>query len=121
LQGFYNTQSQEDINSRIAEGREYLREQRTDFGFVYLMVKDDGAHKIGYTTQKIHQRRYQIQSQVKQKVKLIACKWVENPTALECNLHMKYKHCRLGGEWFNLSSSEINEVITVLDGGVSHE
>ena len=84
--------------------------------FVYLMIDTtNGFHKIGISNNPRY-REHTLQSD-KPTIELLYAK--EFPTrkmaeALESTLHKTYESKRIRGEWFNLTSQDIEEIKSVL-------
>lgn len=73
-------------------------------GFIYLMIDTaNGYTKIGFSRNPKHRERT-LQSE-KPTIELIWKK--EGTTKNEKELHEIFSHCRLRGEWFNLTRSDI--------------
>lgn len=84
--------------------------------YVYLM-KDlaNGFHKIGISNHPEY-REHTLQSE-KPTIELVTCK--EYPTrliaeAIELALHKAYSEKRLRGEWFDLSSEDVDDIVLTL-------
>lgn len=76
-------------------------------GLIYLMRNTrNGFTKIGFSTNPKH-REKTLQSE-EPEVELL-CSW-PGTTDDERSLHAKYAGKRLRGEWFNLSTDEVNEI-----------
>ena len=76
-------------------------------GYIYLLGSPDGYCKIGRTKQ-LSSRLASIGLQLPFKVELIHSIRVSDPVKAERHLHKKFSHCRMNGEWFSLSASDIN-------------
>jgi hypothetical protein len=90
-----------------------------NYGFVYLVGSDDGMFcKIG-RAKDVSKRLEQIKLQLPYKIKLLHTIRVSDSIWAESYLHRKYRHCRMNGEWFKLSDSDIRDIksITRLERG----
>lgn len=85
-----------------------IRENRS----VYVMWRQDGAHKIGYSTAP-PQRLATLQYQSKQTMRLVYA--VERPRGdaheIEAAVHWQLNEHALGAEWFAVSESQAIETI----------
>lgn len=82
-------------------------------GYVYLITNGD-ACKIGIT-ENVKTRIAGIQTGSHKKIALLHSVECSNPNSLELELHKLYKAKRLSGEWFDLSSSDIYNVIAAMN------
>lgn len=102
-----------------ATGREDVKQETYRIKepcYVYLM-KDlaNGFHKIGISNHPEY-REHTLQSE-KPTIELVTCK--EYPTrliaeAIESALHKAYGEKRLRGEWFDLSSEDVDDIVLTL-------
>ena len=76
-------------------------------GFVYLLSSPEGYCKIG-RTKRVTERLLQIGLQLPFRVELLHSIPVSDPVWAERTLHQKFAACRMNGEWFLLSDSDIN-------------
>jgi hypothetical protein len=96
---------------RIANGNATLRqsqadsEEETEFGFVYLMKS--GKHfKIGrsYCAER---REFELRILLPEKLELVHKIKTDDPVGIEKYWHDRFKDKRKGGEWFELSVSDV--------------
>lgn len=85
-------------------------------GYVYLVVSDSGYYKIGKTKYP-DDRRQTFEIKLPFRIKFEALIFSENMNRLEKDLHAKFTHKRIDGEWFDLSADDV-EYIKSLDGQV---
>ncbi|HUG80929.1 MAG TPA: GIY-YIG nuclease family protein [Bryobacterales bacterium] len=84
---------------RIAE------ESAVNFGFVYL-IKFGRHHKIG-RTKSPGRREYELAIQLPEPTKLVHKIKTDDPVGIEEYWHKRFRDKRRGGEWFELSASDI--------------
>jgi hypothetical protein len=73
-------------------------------GFVYLMF-DGELWKIGKAL-NIASRKKQLERQLDKTLELLHSIQSDDYSRAEAEMHHLYKHCRIRGEWFNLSPAE---------------
>jgi hypothetical protein len=77
------------------------------YGFVYLLLAENGEYKIGRSKHSGQSRCRAVANQLKLRVELLA----EIPTFqqvwAEYYLQTKHRHCLLHGEWYALSTDEV--------------
>jgi hypothetical protein len=78
-------------------------------GSIYLISSPQGLYKIGRAIE-LKARMRAFESQFPFSVTLIHSFPVEDCPTAERNLHEKYSHRRANGEWFSLSSKEVEEI-----------
>lgn len=78
----------------------------TDIAYVYLM-KSGRYYKIGRTS-CIGMREYSIALQLPEKLKKIHEIKTDDPLGIEAYWHKRFKEKRKNGEWFDLSTEEVN-------------
>lgn len=83
-------------------------------GRIYLL-HSNGMYKIGYTTRKVGQRVDELQAAWPYPITLVHFYFSPDVLNDERVLHEKYADKRGNGEWFNLSSEDV-EYITSLGG-----
>lgn len=81
-------------------------------GHIYLIhAKGTSRYKIGLTTRTVEKRLAELNSsQSAYPLQLIASAKFPNVQEMEKNLHQKYRHSRVHGEWFEFSSREARAV-----------
>ena len=77
-------------------------------GSVYLMY-DGELWKIGKEL-NIESRKKQLERQVGKKLELLHSIKSDDYSRAEAEMHFRYKHCRIRGEWFNLSPQELEAI-----------
>ena len=77
-------------------------------GYVYLMY-DGELWKIGKAL-NIESRKKQLERQVGKKLELLHSIKSDDYSRAEAEMHFRYKHCRIRGEWFNLSPQELKAI-----------
>ncbi len=75
-------------------------------GYVYVLKSDSGHYKIGKTLSP-NNRRITFTVKLPMEVEYIV--WIHSPNyhLLETLLHTQYRHKRVNGEWFDLSSTDL--------------
>jgi len=80
-------------------------EEQSEFGFVYLMKS--GRHfKIGRSS-SAERREYELKTQLPEKLQLVHKIPTDDPVGIERYWHDRFKDKRKGGEWFELSHSDV--------------
>ena len=82
-----------------------LPEEQGEFGFVYLM-KSGKNFKIGWSS-SAERREYELKIQLPEKLELVHKIPTDDPVGIEKYWHNRFKDKRKGGEWFELSSSDV--------------
>ncbi len=76
---------------------------------VYLIgIPDEGLYKIGYTTRNIDKRIDEVQTGNPKKIEMIELFETKHHVKLEGWMHRLYAPKRLEGEWFELTSEDID-------------
>jgi hypothetical protein len=88
----------------------FLGEFSGKAGFVYLLSDQNGNYKIGKTT-SLDNRIKALNTQPPFELQLIAFQKTSNNSKLEADYHKKYSHKRLRGEWFKLTSDDVDETV----------
>lgn len=79
-------------------------------GFVYLIQENDGEYtKIGLS-EDVENRRNNFQTANPRELHILCKIPHDNPAKLETELHSRYKHKRVRGEWYRLDANDINEI-----------
>ena len=93
-----------------------IKQVKNSFCFTYLM-KDlkSGYHKIGISNDPKY-REKTLQSEQPRIETVETKKFINREFAkkFEHELHTKYEHRRVRGEWFDLDSIEVNEILELL-------
>ena len=82
-------------------------------GYVYL-IGGNGYYKIGLSSNPFH-RIEGISTKLPFEVELIHTIKTNDTRKLELELHKKYDHLRLNGEWFRLRDRDVEEIKKVGD------
>jgi hypothetical protein len=77
-------------------------------GFVYLM-SDGVLWKIGKAL-NIGYRKSQLERQLGKPLDLLHSIRSDDYSRAEAEMHFRYKHCRIRGEWFDLAPDELTEI-----------
>jgi hypothetical protein len=75
------------------------------FGYVYLM-KSGRYYKIG-RSDCVEKRKYDIGIKLPEELKTIHKIKTDDPSGIEAYWHKRFEDKRKGGEWFDLSSSDV--------------
>ncbi|WP_051525136.1 GIY-YIG nuclease family protein [Exiguobacterium artemiae] len=78
-------------------------------GWVYFLKADNGLTKIG-RTKDLKKRMYHFTVKLPYELELIHAIKSNYTVELEEQLHGKYNHLRVRGEWFNLNDEIIEEI-----------
>ena len=93
-----------------------IKQTKTTFCFAYLMIDlKTGYHKIGISNNPTY-REKTLQSE-QPKIETVETRKFANrkiAKEFESELHIKYEHKRIRGEWFDLNPIEINEILELL-------
>jgi len=102
-----------DVKRLVAEViREAMQEKKSN-GYIYVSEMK-GVYKIGQTTEP--EVRIKKGDTIGPWVRnVITIKYVKGYKDIEKELHKKYKHRRMVGEWFGLTATELNEIVNFLD------
>ena len=77
-------------------------------GFVYLMF-DGELWKIGKAL-NIASRKKQLEGQLGKPLELLHSIRSDDYSRAEAEMHYRHRHCRIRGEWFNLSTCEFENI-----------
>lgn len=99
----------------IEQGKAWVKEHRANsvsinrVSFVYAAERDDGAIKIGWTSD-VGQRMRDLQKDSDGKVvSLVAAIRGDKPTELK--LHQAFAACRIDGEWYRTTIERVMEAL----------
>lgn len=89
------------------------REENLDkSGFVYIIKIQTGEFKIGKSI-NVEKRIKEIDTSTPHELELVHAIISDNANNAEKLLHKKYEKSRIKGEWFNLSSNDIDELLVI--------
>lgn len=94
---------------RLAKIGKSQRKPRQRDGFVYLLQSPTGTYKIGHTSDP-KDRRKTFDVKLPFEVEYLHLIPSNNMRALETELHERYAHCRVGGEFFALTPTDVSEI-----------
>lgn len=77
--------------------------------FVYI-ISDGEYYKIGFTTGEIQKRVLSLQTGCSSSLLVIKAIETEYPDVLEKELHRRFHHKWIRGEWFDLSKDDLNGI-----------
>ena len=80
-------------------------------GYVYLMY-DGELWKIGKAI-NIASRKKQLERQVGKPLELLHSIKSDDYSRAEAEMHFRYRHCRIRGEWFDLKSHELEAIRSI--------
>lgn len=79
--------------------------------FIYL-IKAGDYYKIGMSS-NVEKRVYSIQTEIPYEITQIHTFEADNPREAERFLHRIFRHKRINGEWFNLSTYDLSFLSTI--------
>lgn len=104
--------AREEIRDREQEKDEAHAERRQlkkRQGYVYLIKAENGLYKIGRSNDPANRRKtFGIKLPFKVDFEAIILR--DDMVAAECELHERFKHRRVDGEWFDLSNEEVEQI-----------
>jgi len=80
---------------------------------VYIIQEEHGLTKIG-RTKNFTKRLQQLSTIIPYKLSVIAVLNTELASKIELELHKRFAHRRVTGEWFDLNSDEVKIAVDVL-------
>jgi hypothetical protein len=106
------------LNARLDSGFILRKEVNKDIesiiperGFVYLMF-DGELRKIGKAL-NIASRKKQLERQLGKPLELLHSIQSDDYSRAEAEMHFRYKHCRIRGEWFDLSHQDLEAIYAI--------
>ena len=102
------------LNVRRKPKKEKIHRQRRTGrpGCLYLLMEEGGSPlKIGFSLEKPNSRQIQCQIGNPRKIYLATCRWHDNAEDIERELHLRFAHKNLSGEWFDISFQEAIKAI----------
>lgn len=117
---FYSQVSDQEIEkwnnsmmSRLARAESGQDEVgKLNTGYVYLAYAETGQYKIGRSKSPIERIKV-FKTKMPIDVTLIHTIPADNPAEAEKELHERYAGKRLGGEWFDLSGSDVSDILAI--------
>jgi len=101
----------EEINRRLANGRDRRTSKKNKPNHIYLIREDAyGLVKIGIANNPMS-RLSNLQVSCPQNITLIAVLEVENARIYEAELHSRYRDKHYRGEWFRLLDEDIEDIL----------
>jgi hypothetical protein len=89
-------------------------------GYVYFInIRNTAQFKIGYTTQDPNKRLSNLQTANPMELVLYKTVPCNDPIRLEKHLHACFAEHRLRGEWFDLESKDVDNIVEFLNGNNS--
>ncbi len=79
-------------------------------GYVYL-ISDGSNYKIGMTKNHPDKRLKQLQTGSAYKLNIVGSGYYDNAKNAERSFHNQFRSKRIGGEWFNLTGSDIGQIL----------
>lgn len=105
----YNNNRHHELNADTYGDRNRNKVKKDTSGFVYFLLSETGETKIG-RTKVLDDRIYHFTTKLPYDLKLISYIETDDQFALEKELHERYAHNRLRGEWFGMSDFDMNEI-----------
>jgi hypothetical protein len=82
-------------------------------GAIYIVKSDSGLTKIGISN-LIQDRINSLKAQNSDQLSLVCYFETPQSSSLESKIHKKYADARQHGEWFDLTQSEVREIVAIL-------
>lgn len=120
IMNFYSHVSWNAIQDTIAawEKRNFLdttrRSNNGPLGWVYL-VKSGDVYKIGMSNGDVKKRIETLQTGSPTPIETVCLLQTNDASGLEAELHEKFKDKRTRGEWFSLTSDDIDYILSLAD------
>lgn len=104
-----------NVSNIISSDRTTQFESDKKYKYIYVVMQDDAnLYKIGFTSNP-KTRLMDIQIANGRDITYIICDQVPDAQLLESNLHEIYKNKRKVGEWFELSSIDIENILDYIN------
>ena len=94
-----------DADTGKGKNQDVSKENDIQFGYVYLM-KSGRYYKIG-KSDCVEKRHYELGTKLPEELKIIHKIKTDDPYGIEAYWHKRFEDNRKGGEWFDLSSSDV--------------
>lgn len=104
----------------LASNANYRTALRNNYGYVYIIEgthKGEVKYKIGKAN-NLNDRLKRFEVKIPFDIELFMSFLVKDPLKFENELHKKFKHKRIAGEWFDLDVNDFKSIISI---GVDRE
>lgn len=97
------------LDTLIVENNQRIEKSSSGAGYVYLLRGPDGTYKIG-KTKNPDDRRRTFNVKLPFRVEYVTLIETNDMTLLESDLHKRFKHKNVDGEWFNLDDDDVEYI-----------